>query len=402
MDNSNENYCYNAYRVCDRCHKDVFYKAKSHSMDKEVENHVEATCATTGVNAKKCLYCSRKTTEITPVNPLKHERGSVVYGERNAENCTIGATVSCTLCGKEVDGWNEPRHDYEEETFVCTRKGCNSVKEIPSSYFTYSLSNRGGWAIKGINRKKTEEFKKYIILPLAGLLYCPDCGGKIKYGFTDNKKKGGSIRRVSFYNCGTYTRVGKYACSSHWIGYNELQEIVLNDIRAKANLVIDDEKREREEFIRRKQRSASVKVGAEKKRLLADKKRLTEPEKLIQSVYEDKVSGKIPEEICIGLMEKYLEEKKTLSARVSESEAIVTENEKNTADVDEFIRRLKKYASAEELTREMCIELIERITIGKVVKDKTAEREIHIYYKLIQATTSGRKNSDAVAVIVCA
>ena len=188
---------------------------------------------------------------------------------------------------------------------------------------------------------------------------------------------------VSFYNCGTYTRVGKYACSSHWIGYNELQEIVLNDIRAKANLVIDDEKREREEFMRRKQQSASVKVGAEKKRLLADKKRLTELEKLIQSVYEDKVSGKIPEEICIGLMEKYLEEKKTLSARVSESEAIVTENEKNTADVDEFIRRLKKYASAEELTREMCIELIERITIGKVVKDKTAEREIHIYYKFM-------------------
>ena len=70
--------------------------------------------------------------------------------------------MSCTLCGKEIDGWNEPRHDYEEETFVCTGKGCNSVKEIPSSYFTYSLSNRGGWAINGINRKKTEEFKKYI------------------------------------------------------------------------------------------------------------------------------------------------------------------------------------------------------------------------------------------------
>ena len=131
-------------------------------MVKDGENHVEATCTTTGVDAKKCLYCPRKTTEITPVNPLKHERGSVVYGERNAENCTVKATVSCTLCGKEIDGWNEPRHDYEEETFVCTRKGCNSVKEIPSSYFTYSLSNRGGWAINGINRKKTEEFKKYI------------------------------------------------------------------------------------------------------------------------------------------------------------------------------------------------------------------------------------------------
>lgn len=140
MDNSNENYCYNSYRECDRCHKDVFYKTRSHSMVKDGENHVEATCTTTGVDAKKCLYCPRKTTEITPVNPLKHERGAVVYGERNAENCTVRATVSCTLCGKEIDGWNEPRHDYEEETFVCTGKGCNSVKEIPSSYFTYSLS----------------------------------------------------------------------------------------------------------------------------------------------------------------------------------------------------------------------------------------------------------------------
>lgn len=53
------------------------------------------------------------------------------------------------------------------------------------------------------------------------------------------------------------------------------------------------------------------------------------------------MSGKTPEEICVRLMEKYLEEKKSLSARVPESEAILTENEKNTADVDEFIRRLK-------------------------------------------------------------
>ena len=96
MDNSNENYCYNAYRECDRCHKDVFYKTKSHSMDKDVENHVEATCATTGVNAKKCRYCSRKTTEITPVNPLKHERGSVVYRVDRRQRQMCIRDRSCT------------------------------------------------------------------------------------------------------------------------------------------------------------------------------------------------------------------------------------------------------------------------------------------------------------------
>ncbi len=162
MDYNNENYCYYAYRECARCHKDVFYKTKSHSMSKDVDNCVEATCTTTGVDAKKCLYCNRRTTETTPVNPLNHKRSSVVYGERNAENCTVQATVSCALCGEEIDSWYESRHDYDGETFVCTRDGCGSVKAIPSSYFTYSLSNRGGWAIKGINAKKAEDVKKYI------------------------------------------------------------------------------------------------------------------------------------------------------------------------------------------------------------------------------------------------
>ncbi len=162
MGNLNENYCYYAYRECARCHKDVFYKTKSHSMSKDVESCVEATCSSTGVDAKKCLYCPRMTTETTPVNPLNHKRSSAVYGERNAENCTVRATVSCALCGKELDGWNEPCHDYDGETFECTREGCDGVKEIPSSYFTYSLSNRGGWAIKGINEKRADDFKRYI------------------------------------------------------------------------------------------------------------------------------------------------------------------------------------------------------------------------------------------------
>lgn len=161
-DNSDENYCYYAYRECARCHKDVFYKTQSHSMKKDAEFFVEATCSSTGVDAKKCLYCNRRTTETIPVVPYNHKRGAAVYGERNAENCTVQATVSCTLCGEEIDSWYEPRHDYDAETFVCTREGCGNVKEMPSSYFTYSSTYLGGWAIKGINDKKTADVKQYI------------------------------------------------------------------------------------------------------------------------------------------------------------------------------------------------------------------------------------------------
>lgn len=53
-------------------------------------------------------------------------------------------------------------------------------------------------------------------------------------------------------------------------------------------------------------------------------------------------------------------------------------------DVAEFISRLKRYAGATELTREMCLELIEYVTVDENNKnDRTRPRVIHIYYKLI-------------------
>ena len=50
-------------------------------------------------------------------------------------------------------------------------------------------------------------------------------------------------------------------------------------------------------------------------------------------------------------------------------------------DVEEYIRRLKKYADVPELTREMALEMIEYITIDEYAKDRP--RDIHIYYKLL-------------------
>lgn len=225
--------------------------------------------------------------------------------------------------------------------------------------------------------------KSGIVLPLSGMLYCPDCGGKIKYGWTDNKRKNGKVNRVCFYNCGTYTRVGKYACSSHFIGHNELESIILNDIHSKAKLVVEDEERERKEFLEQKEQLTSTKLNSDKKNLKTTQRRIEELDRMIRSVYEDKVNGKVPEEICVELLEKYLNEKKELSAKIIELEKSVLEQKQNFSDVDEFIRRLKRYARAEELTREMCLELIECVTIGAYSKDKSQARKIHIYYKFM-------------------
>jgi hemerythrin len=85
--------------------------------------------------------------------------------------------------------------------------------------------------------------------------------------------------------------------------------------------------------------------------------------------------------VCINLLTKYETEHKKLIetvAEISERLSVITKNEN---DVALFIDRLKKYVDVQELTREMCLELIEYITVDAYTADKP--REIHIYYKLL-------------------
>ena len=81
-------------------------------------------------------------------------------------------------------------------------------------------------------------------------------------------------------------------------------------------------------------------------------------------MYEDTVTGKRPEEICWKLLTKYTEEQNVLNSEIDELENKLSAVCKSESDVDEFIRRLTYSANVLELTRELCIELIEYITIG--------------------------------------
>ena len=49
---------------------------------------------------------------------------------------------------------------------------------------------------------------------------------------------------------------------------------------------------------------------------------------------------------------------------------------------DAFIRNIKKYLEAPELTREMCYELLDRVIVGGHPKITGKEREIDIVYKV--------------------
>lgn len=79
----------------------------------------------------------------------------------------------------------------------------------------------------------------------------------------------------------------------------------------------------------------------------------------MQLAYEDRLKGKMPEDICIGFIQKYSDEQKRLENEITELEERLTETTNTIQSADDFIRNIKKYLKAPELTREMCYELID-------------------------------------------
>ena len=74
----------------------------------------------------------------------------------------------------------------------------------------------------------------------------------------------------------------------------------------------------------------------------------------MQVAYEDRLKGKMPEDICINFIQKHSDEQKRLEAEIIELEEKLTETMNTIQSADEFIRNIKKYLEELELTREMC------------------------------------------------
>ena len=184
------------------------------------------------------------------------------------------------------------------------------------------------------------------------------------------------------FDCGRLKRYGKAYCFSHYIQAHVLEEIVLDDIREMAQRIVLDEKTIREEFVRRNAEIKEQSIKSVKKQLQAKRKRTEELSRLMQTAYEDRVNGKMPEDICINFIRKYSEEQRTLATETAELEEKLNETETARKSADEFIQSIKKYLEAPELTREMCYELIDRIIVGGLPKVTGKERTIDIVYKV--------------------
>lgn len=168
-----------------------------------------------------------------------------------------------------------------------------------------------------------------------------------------------------------------------------MDAIVLEDIRSLAQLVVEDEEKAKAEFLARKAKQHEEQYSVDTKKLTEGRYRLQELDTLIQNIY-DKVLGKVSEDVAMKLIAKYETEQKELSAEVADIEEKFSTIRQDEEDVALFMERLRKYTDVQDLTREMCLELIEYITLDAYVEGQP--RDIYIYYKLLDETLKDKRS----------
>ena len=90
----------------------------------------------------------------------------------------------------------------------------------------------------------------------------------------------------------------------------------------------------------------------------------------------------------MNFLQKYEAELRELRTAIDNLEERLSAEKQDKDDVEEFIRRLKK-VDVQELTRELCLELIEYVTVDEYSSE--SPRVINIYYKLIDKPLNDRK-----------
>ncbi|MDE6373061.1 MAG: recombinase family protein, partial [Clostridia bacterium] len=283
-------------------------------------------------------------------------------GEKSERRCSprwVAKTVMWILSNPTYTG-STVQHkttsvSYKNHKIINVPENLQIVKENAHE----AIISRDLWdRVQAINncasRGKADKTKR--VHALSGMLVCADCGKKLKIKSGENR---------AYFVCRTYADLGKKYCSSHSINESVLQEVILRDIRSMLDDAEIDFDGARDKFIKEKTRRGAQTRYSDEKRLKSDRERLTQLNKLIQAAFEDKVLKGMPESVCLSLCEKYQSEKTAVEEEIDKIERRLAEADVGGESADGYVKKLKEYVACPTLTRELCLHVIDFITVGE-------------------------------------
>ena len=199
----------------------------------------------------------------------------------------------------------------------------------------------------------------------SGLLFCADCKHAMSRKYARRGNKG-----FIGYICKTYKVHGKQFCESHSIDKEELEEAVLMSIQDQARKILREEdidELKNMQFINRRKISTDTQLQSIQNRIdkILNFKRKT---------YDNFMEELITKVDYIKFVAEYDKELSELRKQIEVINEQAEVQEQLETQYDEWVDAFKNYINIKELTREVVIELIDKIEVNK-------DGSINIYYK---------------------
>lgn len=214
----------------------------------------------------------------------------------------------------------------------------------------------------------------------SGIAKCMDCQRNMSS--TGTRKKGTVANLV----CGGYKLFGSRECTNHFINYEVLYQVILQELREQVRLSAI-QKHEMLYALEHRKEDEEAKQGEEDALAVIDS-RTKELDRIIRHLYEDSAAGKIDKERFDRMLATYEAEQKVITERKNRltKETAGQVNPKLIDDITEI----------DKLTPELLQWLIDRIEIGQGRYEADEEgrmrkyQEIKIYYRF---TNNRSKNT---------
>jgi DNA invertase Pin-like site-specific DNA recombinase len=216
----------------------------------------------------------------------------------------------------------------------------------------------------------------------SGLLVCPDCGYKMSMAHYPRKD---GTNRI-FYNCGGYRQRKRAAsqCTAHYVPHEELCAVVVNDITDALHAVLKMDK-----FIQSLQCDESGK-SEDASKIGKLRKREVELKNLTKKALELNVSGAIDDAGFTALYNDYRLEQMDIADKLRALEDKATQFRDVEENARLFAEALEKYRGAVTVSRELLLDLIEKIVVHEATGEGLMRVQmLEIHYRFIGQRGAG-------------
>lgn len=229
--------------------------------------------------------------------------------------------------------------------------------------------------VKVLRKNKRRPTREGKVSMFSGLMFCKDCGSKM-YFCTAKEFE----HNQNWFTC-ALARKNKDACSGHFIREVQVEAAVLINMQRVFTFVHNYESRFAEMMLEQKSEDHKKELAAKRRELKRSQRRIEELNGWFKKTYEDNAKGKLTDEQYEMLSNDYTTEQAELRELVKRLEVEITEESKQSYDLDKFIAKVKKVTEIKELTPELVHEFISRIEVHKPYRENGIRyQQVDIYY----------------------